>query len=217
MSNHLTNKKQEGGNIILIITIVSTAYAILRYNIVGDVPWKDLPLFIINKAISLAALILLTLNFSLGPLKNRVVKIPDSLLNARKSIGIVGFLYAFIHILMSITILNPHYYHVFFMEDGTLSVRGGLSLLGGILSFIFLWVYNVSFKQNFRGGKQIAAIITSRKFLMYAMLFTGIHLFFMGYSGWTILYKWQGGLPPISLISFVIFSVGYFINLVGRK
>lgn len=214
---NISDKNRFSGGIISVITILSVCYAILRYNIVGDVPWKDLPLFILNKGVSLSSLILLFFNFSLGPLKNIGVKIPEYWLSARKSMGIAGFLFAFIHIFMSISILNPKYYSVFFIADGTLTIEGGLSLLGGILSFVLLWVYNTSFSSRLREDKKIIAIITSRRFLFYAFFFTGVHLFFMGYKGWGNISGWQGGLPPVSLISFTIFFLGFLINLVGRK
>jgi len=28
---------------------------------------------------------------------------------------------------------------------------------------------------------------------------------------------WHGGMPPISLVAFSLFAVGYVINLIGRK
>jgi len=214
---NISFKNQYSGGIIIITTVLSIGYAVLRYHIFGEVPWKDLPLYVLNKGISLSSLILLSFNFSLGPLKNVGIKIPENWLNARKSMGIAGFLFAFIHIFMSISILNPKYYSVFFMADGTLSIEGGLSLLGGILSFVFLWVYNTSFSSRLKEDKRIIAIITSRRFLIYAFFFTGVHLFFMGYKGWGDSSGWQGGLPPVSLISFTIFSLGFLINLIGRK
>ncbi len=210
-------KSKNGYHFILVTIFVSVSYAIIRYNIIGDVPWKDLPFFVLNKGIALSSLILLTINFSLGPLQNIGVKITDFWLNSRKSIGISGFLFALIHVFMSLSILNPKYYKVFFVDEGTLSLRGGLSLLGGILSFILLWIYNISFKHGFKQDERIIKWITSKKYVVYGMLLTGIHLFFMGYSGWITIYKWQGGLPPISLISFLTFFVGFMINLLGRK
>lgn len=215
--NYPTNKNNFARNVILITTLLSIAYAIVRYNIFGTVPWRDLPLYVLNKGISLSSLILLTINFSLGPLKNMRVKISENFLNVRKPVGIAGFLFAFLHIFMSVTLLNPKYYKVFFMETGTLTIEGSLSLLGGILSFAFLWVYNTRFSSRFNENEKIISIITSRKFLIYSMFFTGIHLFFMGYKGWGNISGWQAGLPPISLISFIIFSIGFVINLFGRK
>ena len=213
----ISYKSQYSGGIIIITTVLSVAYAVLRYNIFGEVPWKDLPLFVLNKGLALSSLVLLTFNFSLSPLKNMGIKISEKWLNSRKSTGIAGFLFAFIHIFMSISILNPKYYSVFFIDDETLSIQGGLSLLGGILSFVLLWVYNTSFSSSLREDKKIMALITSRRFLIYAFFFTGIHLFFIGYKGWGNFSGWQGGLPPISLISFTVFFIGFLINLIGRK
>lgn len=62
----------------------------------------------------------------------------------------------------------------------------------------------------------VGKIITSRKFLLVAMLFLLLHLFFMGFKEWAIPSDW-GGLPPISLVAFSFFVVGYIINLIGRK
>jgi len=210
-------KLNYSSKIIIVTTTVSILYAVVRYNIVGTVLWKDLPIFVMNKGIALSALVLLTFNFSLSPLKNIGVHISDNWLDSRKSMGITGFVFAFIHLFMSVFILNPKYYSIFFIDDGTLSLRGGISLFGGILSFVLLWIYNISFKPILKHEKKIKEMISSRSFFVYGMLFTGIHLFFMGYTGWTTLSKWQGGLPPISLISFVIFAFGYLVNLVGRE
>ena len=203
--------------IILITTILPIGYAILRYNILGNVPWKDTPIYVLNKGLSISSLVLLTLNFSLKPIKNAGFKISDNWLNTRKSIGIIGFLYVFIHVFMSLYILNPKYYPAFFIEEGILSIRGLLSLLAGILSFAFLWAYTIRFNPNFKKRKIFLSIITSKKTLIYAILFVGIHLFFVGYTGWLTLDKWQGGLPPISLISFIIIFLGFLINLFWRK
>jgi len=63
-------QRNSAGSLITTALILSLAYAVLRYHIAGPVPWTDFPFFILNKAISLAAFILLALNFGLGPLKN---------------------------------------------------------------------------------------------------------------------------------------------------
>jgi len=44
-----------------------------------------------------------------------------------------------------------------------------------------------------------------------------LHLLFMGYKGWMNPAGWHAGIPPISLIAFVAFLIGYMINLIGRK
>ena len=217
MSDQTDVRKNSAGSIIVIVMIFSLSYAILRYHIVGPVPWKDLPFFILNKAISLGAFILLTLNFGLGPLNNLGGKVPEAWLNARKALGMTGFLLVLLHALMSFMLFSPSVYGKFYEQDGTLTLVAGLSMLGGVLAFVVLWGYNLSFQTHLREDKAFIQFITSRKFLLVAMLLGAVHLIFMGYEGWLNPSGWQGGIPPISLVAFTFFVMGYIINLLGRK
>ncbi len=210
-------KKNSATSIIAIALIFGLAYAVLRYHIVGSVPWKDFPFFILNKGISLSAFILLTLNFGLGPLNNLGVKVSEGWLNARKALGMTGFLLVLIHVLMSFMLFSPSVYGKFFETDGTLTMLAGLSMLGGVLAFVVLWAYNLSFQTFLREDQAYIRFITSRKFLLFALLLGAIHLFFMGYEGWLKPSSWAGGIPPVSLVAFAFFAVGYVINLFGRE
>jgi DMSO/TMAO reductase YedYZ heme-binding membrane subunit len=210
-------KKNSAASIITIALIFGLAYAVLRYHVVGPVPWKDFPFFILNKGISLSAFVLLTLNFGLGPLNNLGVKVPEGWLNARKSLGMTGFLLVLIHALMSFLLFTPAVYAKFFETDGSLTLLAGLSMLGGVLAFVVLWAYNLSFQTFLREDQAYIRFITSRKFLLTAMLLGAVHLFFMGYKGWLDPSGWHGGLPPISLVAFAFFAAGYVVNLFGRK
>jgi DMSO/TMAO reductase YedYZ heme-binding membrane subunit len=208
--------KNAAGSIIGLTLVLSISYAVLRYHITGPVPWKDFPFYILNKGISLSAFILLTFNFSIGPLNNLGAKLSEGWLNARRALGMTGFLLVLIHALISFLLFKPSVYHNFFEENGTLTLLGGLSMLGGILSFVFLWAYNLSFQTHLREDKEFISFITSRGFMLVALLFGILHIFFMGYQGWIQPSTWHGGLPPISLVSFGFCSVGYIINLLGR-
>ncbi|OUR94338.1 hypothetical protein A9Q87_01450 [Flavobacteriales bacterium 34_180_T64] len=217
MTNSESHIKNAAGSIIAVTSILSIGYAILRYHIVGPVPWSEFPFFILNKGISLAAFILLTFNFALGPLNNLGVKVSEQWLNARAALGMTGFLLVFIHALISFMLFNPEVFGKFFEENGHLTLMAGLSMLGGIVSFVVLWVMNLSFKTDLKEDKAFIRFITSRKFLLVAMLFAIAHIFFMGYKGWMEPSDWHGGLPPISLVAFSFCTVGYVINLIGRK
>ena len=217
MDERIDESRNSAGLIIAIVMLFSISYAILRYHIVGPVPWKDFPFFILNKGISLAAFILLTCNFGFGPLNNLGVKFPDGWLNARKALGMTGFLLALIHALMSFMLFSPSVYDKFFEVDGTLTLLAGLSMLGGVLAFVFLWGYNLSFQTHLREDKVFIQFITSRRFLIWAFLLGGAHLVFMGYQGWMNPSGWQAGMPPISLVAISFFVVGYIANLLGRK
>jgi len=210
-------QKNSAGRIITITLIFGLAYAVVRYHIAGPVPWKDFPFFILNKGISLSAFILLTLNFGLGPLNNLGVNVSEGWLNARKALGMTGFLLVLIHVLISFMLFSPSVYGKFFEADGTLTLLAGLSMLGGVLAFVVLWAYNLSFQTFLREDQAFIRFITSRNFLLFAMIFAGAHLVFMGYEGWLNPSGWQGGIPPVSLVAFAFFATGYVVNLFGRK
>ena len=118
---------------------------------------------------------------------------------------------------MSFLLFSPDVYPKFFEEDGTLTLLAGLSMLGGVLAFVVLWSYNLSFQTFLREDQAFIRFITSRRFLLAALLLGAAHVFFMGYQGWLKPSGWHGGLPPISLVAFVFLAIGYVINLLGRK
>jgi len=217
MNQQTGKERNSAGPIIALVILISIGYAIVRYHIAGPVPWKDFPFFILNKGISLAAFVLITCNFGFGPLNNLGVKVPTSWLNARKALGMTGFLLVLIHALMSFILFSPSAYGKLFEGDGTLTLLGGLSMLGGVLAFVVLWGYNMSFQTHLREDKSFIQFITSRTFLLWAMLLGASHVFFMGYQGWLNPAGWHGGIPPVSLVAFTIFAAGYIVNLMGRK
>jgi DMSO/TMAO reductase YedYZ heme-binding membrane subunit len=217
VNTQVENSKNSAGRIIAVVLLFSIGYAIVRYHLAGPVPWKDFPFFILNKGISLAAFILLTFNFGFGPLNNLGVKVPAGWLNARRALGMTGFLLALIHVLMSFMLFSPTVYAKFFAADGTLTLMAGLSMLGGVLAFVVLWAYNMSFQTHLREDKTFIQFITSRTFLLWALLLGGVHLVFMGYEGWMNPAGWHGGIPPVSLVAIAIGVVGYIANLLGRK
>ncbi len=202
--------------VIYTVIVFSFIYAIIRYNVVGPVPWKDTVFFITNKAISMGALIILTINFMIKPLENLGVKISDQWLHSRKVLGFMGFSMLIIHVFMSLMLFKPSVYNKFFQIDNTLTLFAGISMLGGVLGFVLLWVYNTNFNPNFRKESELHSLISFKSMIMLSIIFTGIHLFFMGVEGWLKPQGWHGGLPPISLISFVILVAGLAINLFGR-
>lgn len=204
-------------HVILIVALISISYTILRYHIVGITAWSQFPVYILNKGLSLTGFILLAINFSLGPLNNIGAGIGDRWLSIRPSLGVSSFLLIFTHLFLSLILLNPANYQKFFLENGALTTNGGLSMLAGVIAFITLWIYTISFQTFLKEDKAFIKFITSRKVILIAMVFTAAHFFFMGYQGWLTPQKWPGGLPPITLISFVIFIVSYIINLIGRK
>ena len=129
--------KNSAGPIIGITLFLSIAYAVLRYHIMGPVPWKDFPFYILNKGLSLAAFVLLTFNFSIGPLKNLGATVSEGWLNSRRALGMTGFLLILIHALISFLLFKPAVYKQFFEENGTLTLLAGLSMLAGCETQLF--------------------------------------------------------------------------------
>ena len=203
----------------LIGTVLSfsLAYAVVRYHIAGDVSWKELPFFIMNKAISLAGFILLSFNFAFGPAKKWGLPLPKSWLDARKTLGMVGFILILIHLFMSFMLFSQSYYGKFFGPDGTLTFSTSMSMLAGILGFIALCIYNLSFQTFLKEDKAFMKFITSRTTMLIAFLFGAIHLFFMGYKGWLNPSGWNGGMPPITMVAIVFFLIAYSLNLKYRE
>lgn len=218
MSNFIEEKSAgTGASVIASTLLLSVGYAILRYHLAGDVPWDQFSLFILNKGLCLAAFVLLTFNFALGPAKSLGLPVPASWLSARKAFGMTGFLLILIHALISFMLFSSPYYGKFFGPDGTLTGVASLSMLAGVLGFVFLWAYNLSFQTKLSEDQAFIEFITSRRVLVWALSLGGFHLAFMGYSGWLQPGDWHGGLPPISLVAFLFFAVGYFLNLLGRE
>ena len=212
-----TSEETIGGSVIAATITLSLAYAIVRYHIAGDVPWSQLSLFILNKGLCLAGFVLLAFNFALGPAKNLGAPVPEAWLSARKSFGMTGFLLILIHALISFMLFSSPYYSKFFGPDGTLTAVASISMLAGVLGFVFLWAYNLSFQTKLSEDKAFIDLITSRPVLIWALSLGGLHLAFMGYAGWLNPAGWHGGLPPISLVAFAFFVVGYLLNVLGRE
>jgi hypothetical protein len=157
--------KNAAAPLITGVLVLSISYAVLRYHLAGPVPWKDFPFFILNKGLSLAAFVLIACNFGFGPLRNIGAPLPESWLAARKAVGMTGFLLVLIHALMSFLLFKPAVYGNFFAADGTLTLLAGLSMLAGVLAFVVLWAYNLSFQTFLREDKSLVA------FAVFAMAY----------------------------------------------
>ena len=48
-------------------------------------------------------------------------------------------------------------------------------------------------------------------------MFFGLHVFFLGFKGWFTPVEWPGGMPPISLLSFLMAAAGLLVALKLRQ
>ncbi|NOR76280.1 MAG: hypothetical protein GQ525_14130 [Draconibacterium sp.] len=211
--NLLIETKKIAFGIVTITAIFSISYAILRYNIFGQVPWKDLPFYILNKAISLTAIILFTVISIFKSLNKSRVHFAQKWIDSRTIIEPISFSLVIIHVLISLMLFKSEIYAKFFEENGTINLLGGISMIAGIISFVLLW----SLKQKSLANTKNS--YTSNFFptiFNVVMIFIMVHLFFMGYNGWVTPEKWHGGMPPISLIAFIFGSVGLLLKVFIR-
>jgi len=116
----------------------SLAYAVIRYHLVGDVPWRHFPLFILNKATSLAAVIFVACSYLIG----KIIRWHDHDKALRlvviKFCGLMGFFLAAVHAFFSLCLLSPAYYGKYFDETGRLNLQGEIAMTVGVLAVFFL-------------------------------------------------------------------------------
>jgi len=205
--------------IVLIIFGLSLSYAIIRYNIVRNIPYDNLPLFITNKAVALSATILIGLSFLLGPLARFFKSIFVANLYLRKHLGVIGFGLAALHAVISLILLNPSYYPRFFSDGGKLTLAGESSMLFGILSFLIFAVISITSIPPVEKQMHPDQWKLVQRFGYLAYFFVLMHVGIMGYGGWFRVESWQYGLASISLIAslFIVFVLIMRILVISFK
>lgn len=169
---------------------VSLAYAIVRYHVFADVPWEALPVFVTNKAISVASLVMLGMS--------RIVV--DK--TRRKRIGLIGAALAGLHVLLSFVVLQPAYLAKLYGPTGTLTGNAELSMLVGAGATILLgWLLYATVLQPV---EQQTAMSLVRGLGRAVLILVAAHVAFIGWTGWLDLSHWPGRLPPITLLSAAI-------------
>jgi hypothetical protein len=148
-----------------------------------------IPVFLLNKSISMAAVFFLFLT-ALQYVRNDIEK--------TKFWGTASLHCAYLHILLSLAILSSTYYPKFFGVE-KMNLIGEISIFFGVLAVYCFW--------TIRGA---SSFIQRQTFQILSSLFIVGHLVAMGFSGWLTIEKWHGGLPPISLIS-VVFALISFV------
>lgn len=170
---------------LLVIFSLCLIYAVVRYCIFGEVEFDQLPIYILNKSISLLSVIGMTFY---------CWHIYRSKKDEKRYWGNVFYTFMLLHILISLMIVGPDYYPVFYLpENPKLSIWGGASLLFAALAAVVCVLRYTVFKN--------IEVFTLMIFIAYAV---SSHLMLISAAGWIVPAKWLGGLPPISLISFLI-------------
>jgi DMSO/TMAO reductase YedYZ heme-binding membrane subunit len=181
----------------------SLVYAIVRYHLAGDVAWAHFPLFILNKATSLAAVGFVACSYLIG----KVIRWYDHDKALRlvviKFCGLVGFFLAAIHAFFSVLLLTPAYFGKYFDADGRLNLQGEVGMAVGVVALFFLLspaVTTLPMMPKALGGWRWKR---SQRVGYLALVFVVVHLVALGLKGWLAPRGWTAGLPPISLVAVV--------------
>tara|TARA_Y100000310_G_C20339154_1_gene648958 strand:+ start:12 stop:683 length:672 start_codon:yes stop_codon:yes gene_type:complete len=169
-------------------------------------------LYIANKAIASAAVMLIGVSFLIGPLARFWPDTWVSKLYLRKHFGVFGFAVAVLHIIITLILLSPEQYPKLYTEAGTLNATAQWSLLLGTLAILMFAVISIT------SIPSIERAMSKRKWLIIqrtgylAFLFVLIHLVQLKYKGWINLDNWLNGLPPGSLVPFVFILIVFFMR-----
>jgi DMSO/TMAO reductase YedYZ heme-binding membrane subunit len=188
------------------------AYAIARYHFAGDVAWRHFPLFILNKATSLAAVVFVACSYLIG----KVIRWHDHdhalRLVVIKFCGLVGFFLAAVHTIFSLTLLSPAYYAKYFDDSGRFNLQGEVALAVGVIALFFLLspaVTTLPMMPKALGGWRWKR---SQRAGYVALVLVVVHLVILGWKGWLAPKGWHGGLPPISLVAVVVAMVPLLVK-----
>lgn len=190
----------------------SLGYAILRYHLTGSVAWEHFSLFILNKAVSMAAVFFIAASYLIGPVIRWHNESPHKLV-VIKFCGLMGFSLAGIHAFMAICLLTPAYLAKYFATDGRLNGTGEMAVTLGVFG---LWAVafpaiatlpmmpkalgGARWKRNQRMGYLCLALVLA-------------HLVVLGWKGWMNPGGWHWGLPPISLLAAIGCAVPLVVKL----
>ncbi len=192
---------------------VALGYSIIRYHIFGGVEWSHFPLFILNKAFSLAGVFFVASSYLIGRVFRWHNADPARRLVVVKFCGLMGFSLAGVHALISLGLLSAVYYPGFFQEDGRLNIFGELGIVVGVVA---LWALTMPLVTTLpMMPKAIGGFRWKRAQRMgyVALVLVVVHLVAFGVRGWLTPENWNGGLPPISLVAVVAALVPILVKL----
>jgi hypothetical protein len=177
--------------------LFTTAYAVIRYVGFGHVSLLHVPVYIMNKSISMTAVEALLLA-ALGVMRSE----KDTV---RFWTDVCSQL-VFVHVILSLGILSKGYFTSYFDGD-KMSLTGEVVLLMGALAVYCFWRLKVA---------EIKPALR-RTLTLLACSLVAVHLFAMGFDGWLAVQKWNGGMPPITLLSFLLVISSLIVFLWAKE
>ena len=175
------------------------SYAAIRYHI-GKGMGIEFCFFILNKAIAWTSATCLGLS---------LLKLNSPFPNKR-SFGIGSFLLAVVHISLTFVLVFQGFFPKYYDIDG-ISCEGFLILVSGALTFLIM-VFPLlasTFPTNYPNSWL--------KLGKFALLINIFHPVIIGIKNWGIPGNWPLFLPPITLLTIVIYGVLLFIYWKQKK
>ena len=177
------------------VLLASTIYSTLRYNVFKGIPWADWPTYVMNKSFGLSALALVTIEV----LRRRLLTSGPNM-HLFKMAG----LFAAIHVVLSLVLLSPVYYEKLYEQGKLTGLAGTALVLGAIAAATF----------SLGGGPMPAARAHRTAWTLAVLgLVIGVHAALQGYATWFTPRQWPGGMPPNTLLSFLLGMVALVSGL----
>lgn len=198
------------------IVALCVLYATIRYNVFAGVSWSEFPLFIANKGISIGAAVLLALAY----LANRLVPADAHGRGSGRALaraaGLGGAGLAAAHTLVSFAALLPRRYPSLF-DQGTLNDAGWVCLAAGTLALALFAIPAVYSFPRFLPALGPEHWRRAQSVGYLGLGLTALHVWSLGAHNWWDPSAWPGGLPPISLLSFIVCAAPIVVKVVSLR
>lgn len=172
----------------LILFFTFYTYTIIRYHFGKDIPWNEW-YFILNKTFAWTGFTLIALSV-----------LPEKTLNkiklARRSLGMVGFMFAITHSFSFLILINPEYFPIFYAENN-INLTGWLAIATGFLSLMIFTIPFIAAIKKLPGQNKIFRLGK------VGVLLSIFHPMIIGLSGWFSPEGWPYYFPPITLLAFL--------------
>lgn len=180
---------------ILTIYAASVAYSVVRYVVFAPKNLESLPVFVVNKGVSMAAALCFAAGFFHAFRKSRgVLSATDPATWFRA--GVFGVVW---HIPMSLAILNPAYFGEFFRDAADPAAPPRMTFAGEMV-FLFGGLAAALIFLSLRSG---VSARSRRLISVAAMAALALHVLSMGYGRGLNINAGHAYLPPMWLLSAI--------------
>ncbi|MEK7389535.1 MAG: hypothetical protein AAB036_07540 [Elusimicrobiota bacterium] len=167
-----------------MLVLLSLIYPLLRYCYFGTTPVSQIPLYIFNKSLCIYA----TGSLLMAVWERRSAgAATGSLWISRVMVSTA------LHVLISLPLMGPHYFKKLY-ENNTMTWAAEISMLAGVFATVAYW-------RPYCNSSRLSAVSLR---LRTGVLLVAVHLAFIGYAGWFTPSNWQGGVPPVTLLCFLV-------------